>query len=801
MPNSNNLKVKYPDIAKQWHPNKNGNLKPQNFFPKSGKKVWWKCEKGDDHEWETRILNRTAGKTGCPFCANQKVSKDNNLLNLHPEIARQWHPSKNGNSKPQDFTSKSGKKVWWKCEKGDDHEWETRISSRTSKNAKCPFCSGRRGSKSNNLITLFPKIAKEWHPTKNINIKIENFSVGSNKKVWWKCSKVDEHEWLAQINSRSYQGTGCPYCKSKTSLNEIRILTELRKIFGANNVKWREKKYKQELDVFIPKYNLGIEYDGYFWHKKKIKKDINKNKKLNKLNIDVIRVRELPLDIISDLDIQLKGRNLIKGELNLIIKKISKFVSDIDKVKLINYIRKEGFTNEIEYRKFISYLPYPPPEFSLSNIYPELVKEWHPKKNKPLTPDNFSPHSAKEVWWKCKKANDHEWKASIQSRLNSRTKKKVSCPFCAGRKASKKNNLLKKYPAIAKEIHPTKNGILKPELIAPGSSKRIWWKCEKGDDHEWETRIVNRTSSGSGCPYCSGRIVSDKRNLLTLYPKIAKQWHRKKNGKLKPENISPHSAKKVWWKCEKGDDHEWKTPIANRTSGGSGCPYCSGRIGSDKRNLLTLYPKIAKQWHRKKNGKLKPENMSPHSAKKVWWKCEKGDDHEWEATIGSRTKGSNCPFCSGLKASKENNFLLDYPKISDQWHPTKNGNLKPQNFLSKSNKKVWWKCEKGDDHEWETTIGSRTSGVGCPYCSNKKPSKDNNLLILYPRIAKQWNYSKNGNLKPKNFVPGSHKKVWWKCEKGDDHIWLREIRLMVSGSRCPFCSKKISYPQLNYDKN
>jgi len=60
----------------EWHPTKNNGLKPEDFSNYSHKKVWWKCPKGEDHEWETSINNRTKPKgTGCPFCARQKTSK------------------------------------------------------------------------------------------------------------------------------------------------------------------------------------------------------------------------------------------------------------------------------------------------------------------------------------------------------------------------------------------------------------------------------------------------------------------------------------------------------------------------------------------------------------------------------------------------------------------------------------------------------------------------------------------------------------------------------------------------------
>ena len=109
------------------------------------------------------------------------------------------------------------------------------------------------------------------------------------------------------------------------------------------------------------------------------------------------------------------------------------------------------------------------------------------------------------------------------------------------------------------------------------------------------------------------------------------------------------------------------------------------------------------------------------SSKKVWWQCEKIKTHEWEATISNRTnrigkknKQISCVYCSGQKVGEDNNLLFKFLEVAKEWHPTKNGDKKPQDYTSGSNEKFWWKCVK--DHEWEATIWGRSSGSGCPKC-------------------------------------------------------------------------------------
>jgi hypothetical protein len=54
------------------------------------------------------------------------------------------------------------------------------------------------------------------------------------------------------------------------------------------------------------------------------------------------------------------------------------------------------------------------------------------------------------------------------------------------------------------------------------------------------------------------------------------------------------------------------------------------------------------------------------------------------------------------------------PKLAEEWHPEKNGNLTPDDVIPLWAKKVWWKCKKG--HEWQAVIVSRKNGTGCPHC-------------------------------------------------------------------------------------
>lgn len=132
----------FPEIAKQWHPTKNGELPPQDVSPSARTRAWWKCVSGADHEWQTSVVARTRLGTGCPFCAGKRPCQENNLAVRHPEIAASWHPTKNGALTPADVLPGSDRQAWWRCARG--HAWQTTIDARVRR-GNCPQCRKKHG--------------------------------------------------------------------------------------------------------------------------------------------------------------------------------------------------------------------------------------------------------------------------------------------------------------------------------------------------------------------------------------------------------------------------------------------------------------------------------------------------------------------------------------------------------------------------------------------------------------------------------------------------------------------------------
>jgi hypothetical protein len=347
----------HPELAKQWHPIKNGDIAPKDITPGSDKKVWWKCDKGEDHEWSISIGTRTRG-SGCPICAGQKVVLSNCLATTNPELAKQWHTTKNGELTPFKVGEGSNKKVWWKCDKGDDHEWFTHISTR-NQGAGCPICSNHMVSISNSMKVTHPDFAKEWHPTKNHPLKPSEVVAGTGLKIWWKCYKGQDHEWEVSGNSRITFASGCPFCTlTPQSKQELTITFELMKLFNNINPKGLKTKLEGRLraiDIYIPKLNLCIEFDGSYWHKDKRELDKIKSEMLFEEGFKLIRVREEPLKKIYDTDVISKkpynGKQVTNDILSMILSIFELDVKLVSKIKA--YQSKDGLQNKKGLEKYI----------------------------------------------------------------------------------------------------------------------------------------------------------------------------------------------------------------------------------------------------------------------------------------------------------------------------------------------------------------------------------------------------------------------------------------------------------------
>ena len=207
----NDLATTHPQLLKEWNYELNKDILPTAITFGSRKMVWWQCTKL--HNYKMAVVNKL--KSGCPYCANKKILVGyNDLATTHSYLCEEWDYKKNNGLKPTDITYGYESKVWWKC-KDFSHSWSASPNNRTNQKSNCPYCGNKKVLVGfNDLETLYPNIAKMWHPILN-KIKPSNVLPGSNKKAWWICEKDRRHIFCTKISSMSLNKNICPICSNK----------------------------------------------------------------------------------------------------------------------------------------------------------------------------------------------------------------------------------------------------------------------------------------------------------------------------------------------------------------------------------------------------------------------------------------------------------------------------------------------------------------------------------------------------------------------------------------------------------
>ena len=349
-------------------------------------------------------------------------------------------------------------------------------------------------------------------------------------------------------------------------------------------------------------------------------------------------------------------------------------------------------------------------------------------------------------------------------------------------------------PKLAKEWHPKKNGNLTPKDVTPGSEKKVWWRCGKNKNHEWEAIIYSR-NNGNGCPSCFSQTSELE---LRVYTEMKYVFHDFYDIK--------HRKKSFGYEC---DIYIPKLKFGIEIDSVYTHKYLNDKYSSDKKKTEELSRNGVTLLRLRENGlktisknndvfwssKMLHDNICCSALKRIL------DLQELDEDLVSRIKAyikegkiqNDIEFVS-LLAMLPSPLLpedsLEYcnKSIAKEWHKTKNGSLTPKDVVPGSHKKVWWVCSK--KHNWEASIDKRNNGRGCPYCAGKKACIDNCLKTINPKLAKEWHPTKNGSLTPKDVTPGSSKKVWWQCSKNKSHEWKAIIYNRNKGKGCLYCFKK-----------
>ena len=418
-----------------------------------------------------------------------------------------------------------------------------------------------------------------------------------------------------------------------------------------------------------------------------------------------------------------------------------------------------------------------------------LALEWHPTKNLPLTANDVACFSHTKAWWVCKVC-ECDYLSSISHRSRG-----WGCKKCGYKKSALANAMPKPgkslqdlFPEIAAEFDTTKND-LSPVEIKPSSNKQVYWKCRKG--HSWKASVGNRTRRGSGCHYCSTRI---SKFTLRLYTELL---HLFPSTKLE-ENI-------------KGIRCDLFIPSINVVIEVDGKHWHAQKEEKDliknaKLNSLGLFVVRIRESNMAKLAQtdVQTEGDFRHNDPKYVSNCifkilsvlSSVGLTTIIQTTDSEFKNNNLFIClQNIRPNPapEQSLKEKYPNLAKQWHPIKNGSLKPEDITVGYENKVWWKCPVEEDHEWESCVNQRARrAIGCPFCSGQRATKIKNLKVLREDVMQFWDYNKNTTTTPEKTTPRSSKLVWWKCQfcglSYEQKVYQKTI-----GSGCPCQGKRNHY--------
>lgn len=207
----NTLAETNPSLATEWHPSLNNPVTQSDIIAGGNStKYWWLCPRGHTYRETPNNLSRP-DRRHCPYCSGRLPIPGETTLDVtNPRLASEWATELNGSLTPAMASEGSGMKVWWLCPKG--HTYLAKIALR--KRTGCPYCANLKVWRGyNDLATTHPRLAAEWHPTLNTDLKPTDIVAGTHRRIWWLCPR--HHAYQSAVDSRASTASGCPYCANQ----------------------------------------------------------------------------------------------------------------------------------------------------------------------------------------------------------------------------------------------------------------------------------------------------------------------------------------------------------------------------------------------------------------------------------------------------------------------------------------------------------------------------------------------------------------------------------------------------------
>jgi hypothetical protein len=625
------------------------------------------------------------------------------------------------------------------------------------------------------LAKANPAFLSEWDNELNGEKQPSNYTVGSDRTVWWRCKKNPAHSWDASISNRYYGGTGCPYCAGR-KVDASNCLATTHPSLAAE---WHPFKNSElPTDVFSGSHKK-IHWrcaQGHEWPARVYSRASGRGCPYcagyylsPESSIAVLRP-DLLLDWHPEKNASLKPTDLSLGS-DRTVWWLCKFGHEWHTTVQNRHRHGSGCpkcskqSSKPEVRCFCE----------LRTIFPDIGHR--AKVAARIEVDLLIPSVNIVVQYDGKRYHGSKVE---KDRSNSSALEALGFQVIRIRDRS--------LPDIGSTLQiDEKSGLGLQDIqrlltllraLAPSHTHEA-----AIDNYLARDRFVAEEAYIDLCAALPGPLPG--KSLQDLYPQIAAKWHVEKNGRLSPADVTAKSNINVFWRCDRHD--AYFASVTGRVRG-SGCPHCVRYIVLPEDSLEQLYPDLAGEYHPTKNGTKHPSQIAPGTQKKYWWRCSKNPTHEWEAAVSSRVSGCNCPICCNLKIIFENSLANLAPDIASQWHYERNFPLKPDEVGKGSQKAVWWQCAVDPSHVWSASIASRTRlGVGCSYCNGKKTDPKRSLAVILPDLAREWHPDLNDR-DAASVLPGSGRTVWWQCLNDPQHIWQARVDARSNGQKkCPSC--------------
>ena len=511
-----------------------------NLYVNSSVLANWKCKNGHYFKEKVNVIYRRKYK--CFYCTGRQIwSGENDLQTLYPDLAKEFDVKLNGIT-PDKISPRDTKTYWWTCKEGHPSFTRT-VEHRVNRESECPYCAGRLAIPGEtDLKTLYPEIAEEWDEEKN-GVLPDDLNPFSYNSYYWICPKGHSYKKKVVKRTKYHKPVDCTKCAKAqtTSFPEQAIYYYAKKCFPDAVNRYREPFEKgMELDIFIPFWNIGIEYDGAAFHKdeEQHEREHRKYTACQKLGIRLIRIKEGEdtwkdtADEIFYVKKRMKDDDMqaflcfMFGKV-FALKKYT-YSSDNKEKALLNcfYGFPTDFNVSRDRPEILEYLV--DIEHSFGARYPHLAELWDEEANGKLTPFMLPPGSNHEVTWKCPICKK-SWKAPVGGIVSRNVKTCKACSMKRNGINSSKRTVLRdgsladNSEKLFKQWDYEGNGNLTPYDVPLGYSKKVAWKCDVCG-YKWSSSPNSRLRNGqiSDCPHCTGRVAMAGVDVFeTLFPDIA----------------------------------------------------------------------------------------------------------------------------------------------------------------------------------------------------------------------------------------------------------------------------------------